>query len=161
GIGSSFDYRLRDLPRVHDRIASAGLGGPMFEVSARDGGFLRFSLSVQYAFAMLRSLAYRANPDSLIADVIKTELRGNGYYYGQGVMYASTLMVDLGPVGLSADGRGGWYWSIDSGDVAQSTIQRDVLLRDRRLYLTTAMWTRPLVGAIRFGLEYQHVWRTS
>ena len=35
GLGSSFDYRLRDLPRMHDRIASLGMGGPMFEFSAR------------------------------------------------------------------------------------------------------------------------------
>jgi hypothetical protein len=23
------------------------------------------------------------------------------------------------------------------------------------------MWTRPVVGPFRFGLSYQHVWRTS
>jgi hypothetical protein len=71
------------------------------------------------------------------------------------------VSVDLGPVGLMADGRGGWYWSIDAGDPAQSEIRRNVLLHDTRYYATVSMWTRPLVAAFRFGLAYQHVWRTS
>ena len=59
GLGSSFDYRLRDLPRVHDRIASVGLGGPTFEFSARRSVLVRLSLSAQYAFAIVGSMAYR------------------------------------------------------------------------------------------------------
>ena len=70
-------------------------------------------------------------------------------------------MAVLSLSAVAADGRGGWYWSLDLGDPAQSTLQRDVTLRDRRVYLSGAMWTRPLLGAVRFGLEYQHVWRTS
>jgi hypothetical protein len=77
------------------------------------------------------------------------------------VVSAATLSIDLGPIGFLADGRGGWYWSINSGDPAQSAITRDVLLHDTRFYLTTAMWTRPLVGVVRFGIAYQQVWRHS
>jgi len=161
GLGSSFDYRLRDLPRVHDRLASVGLGGPSFELSARDGVSMRFNLNVQYAFAIIGSLAYRAAYLSVTDDDIKSPLRDNGYYYAHGVVWAATLSVDLGPIGFSGDARGGWFWSIDAGDPAQSLIQRDVLLRDIRFYATAAMWTRPLVGAFRFGLGYQRVWRTS
>ena len=36
-------------------------------------------------------------------------------------------------VGFVADARGAWYWSIDDGDPAQSTIQRDVMLHDSRV----------------------------
>lgn len=161
GMGSSFDYRLRDLPTVHDRIASVGLLGPAFELSARNGAIMRATFNLQYAFALVGSLAYRADPISPADGVIKTELRNFGYYYAQGVVSAATVMFDLGPVGFSADGRGGWYWSINAGDPAQSSIQRDVHLHDTRFYLTTSMWTRPLVGAARFGLSYQQVWRHS
>ena len=161
GMGSSFDYRLRDLPTVHDRIASVGLLGPAFELSARNGAIMRATFNLQYAFALVGSMAYRADPMSLADNVIKTELRNFGYYYAQGVVSAATLMFDLGPIGFSGDARGGWYWSINAGDPSQSTIQRDILLHDTRFYLTTSMWTRPLVGAARFGLSYQQIWRHS
>ena len=36
-----------------------------------------------------------------------------------------------------------------------------MLLHDKRYYATAAMWTRPVVGPFRFGLSYQHVWRSS
>ena len=161
GMGSSFDYRLRNLPTVHDRIASVGLLGPAFELSARNGATMRATFNLQYAFALVGSIAYRADPTSLADDVIKTELRNFGYYYAQGVVSSATLMFDLGAIGFNADGRGGWYWSINDGDPAQSAIQRDVRLHDTRFYLTTSVWTRPLVGAARFGLAYQQVWRHS
>jgi hypothetical protein len=161
GVGSSFDYRLRDLPRTHDRIASVGIAGPVFEMSARRGVVVRASFTLQYAFAIIGSMAFRAASPSLLDDVIKTPLRDGGYYYAHGAVSAATVSVDLGPVGFSGDARGGAYWSIDAGDPAQSTIQREVLLRDTRLYLSAAMWSRPLVGALRFGLEVEHVRRTS
>jgi hypothetical protein len=161
GLGSSFDYRLRDLPRVHDRIASVGVGGPAFEFSARNGALLRARFNLEYAFAIVGSMAYRTGYPTVSGEEIKSPLRDNGYYYAHGVVSATTVSVDLGPVGLMADGRGGWYWSIDAGDPAQSEIRRNVLLHDTRYYATVSMWTRPLVAAFRFGLAYQHVWRTS
>jgi Domain of unknown function (DUF3943) len=162
GIGSSFDYRLRDLPRVHDRIATVGVGGPAFELSARQGrALMRLTFNLQYAFGIVGSMAYRAGYATVIGEPIKSPLRDNGYYYAHGVVTAATMTADLGPVGFLADGRGGWYWSIDLGDPAQSTIRRDVLLHDSRYYVTAAMWTRALVGPFRFGLAYQHVWRNS
>jgi len=162
GLGSSFDYRLRDLPRVHDRIASAGIGGPAFELSARRAGALvRATFNAQYAFAILGSIVYRTAYPEVIGEAIKSPLRDNGYYYAHGVVTAATLALDLGAVGFLADGRGGWYWSIDAGDPAQTAIRDDVLLHDTRYYATGAMWTRPVVGPFRFGLSYQHVWRTS
>ena len=114
GLGSSFDYRLRDLPRVHDRIASVGLGGPMFEFSARAASLVRLSLSAQYAFAIVGSMAYRDDYPLVLGQTIKTPLRDSGYYYAHGLVYAATLNVDLGPIGFTGDARGGWYWSIDS-----------------------------------------------
>jgi hypothetical protein len=161
GLGSAFDYRLRDLPQVHDRIGSLGLAGPMFELSRRGDVTLRLSLSIQYAFAIIGSMAYRENYRSLVGLNIKTSLRDSGYYYGQGMVSAGAASIDLGPIGFSADARGAWYWSIDDGDPFQSRIQRDVALHDSRLYLSAAMWTRPALSGFRFGLAVEHVWRAS
>jgi hypothetical protein len=160
GFGSSFDYRLRDLPQVHDRIASVGLAGPMLQFSARSSVLLRASFTLQYAFAIVGSLAYRAEPNSLVGQNIKMSLRDAAYYYAHGVVSAANLMLDLGPVGFSADARGGWYWSIDSADPAQTNISRNVTLHDSRIYLSAAMWSRP-VSAFRFGLGVEHVRRAS
>jgi hypothetical protein len=161
GLGSSFDYRLRDLPQMHDRIASLGLGGPTFELSRRGSVLVRASFMAQYAFAIVGSMAYRAGDAAVVGQVIKRSLRTGGYYYGHGVVSAATLLVDLGPIGFTADARGGWYWSIDSGDPEQSNIQRRVWLRDSRLYLSAAMWSRPVVGAFRFGLVVERIQRAS
>jgi hypothetical protein len=160
-LGSSFDYRLRDLPRVHDRIASVGIGGPTFELSRRGSVLVRASFMAQYAFAIIGAMAYWPGDPQVLGQVIKTPLRSAGYYYGHGVVSAATLLVDLGPVGFTADARGGWYWSIDSGDPEQSSIQRRVLLHDSRLYLSASMWSRPVVGAFRFGLVVEQVRRAS
>ena len=160
GLGSVFDYRLRDLPKMHDRTATLGLAGPMFELSARSSVLVRLSLSAQYAFAIIGSMAYRADYASVDGQVIKTSLLYSGYYYAHGVTSAATLTLDLGPVGFTGDARGGWYWSIDSGDPSQSAIQRDVLLRDTRIYLSGSMWARPFSGT-RFGLTVEQVWRAS
>jgi hypothetical protein len=161
GLGSSYDYRARQLQQRHDRISSVGLGGPTLELSMRRDFLLRAFFSVEYAFAIVDSLAYRAAILSLVDDVIKTSLRDSGYYYGHGVVGALTLTADFGPIGFVADGRGGWYWSINSADPAQTAIQRNVLLHDSRVYLSAAMWTRPVVGAFRLGLGVEHVRRTS
>jgi hypothetical protein len=161
GLGSVFDYRLRDLPQVHDRIGTVGLLGPMFEVSMRNDVYFRLSVSMQYAFAIIGSIAYRENYRTLLGQVIKMSLRDSGYYYGQGVVSAVTASIDLGNVGFVADARGAWYWSFDDGDPAQSNIQYDVTLHDGRVYLSAAMWTRPAVGPLRFGLAVEHVRRTS
>jgi hypothetical protein len=161
GLGSAFDYRLRTLPQIHDRVASLGLGGPMFEFTSRGSVAVRAFLSAQYAFAIVGSMTYRMEENTLVADVIKSPLRSAGYYYAHGLVSIAHLSVDLGPVGFSGDARGGWYWSIDVGDPAQESIQREVELSDRRLYLTAAMWSRPVVGALRFGLAVEHVRRAS
>jgi len=159
-IGSSADYRMRQIPQGHDRIAGVGFGGPTFEWSMRRSYVLRAFLSAEYAFALVDSMAYRAYILSLVDDVIKTSLRDSGYYYGHGVVSAATLTADFGPIGFVADGRGAWYWSLNGADPAQSAIQRDVLLHDSRIYLSAALWTRPL-GAFRFGIGVEHVRRTS
>jgi len=161
GLGSAFDYRLRDLPTLHDRIASVGLAGPSFELSARNGARVRAYFDLQYAFALVGSMAYRTDYLSLVDSRYKGELSNFGYYYAHGLVSSANLFIDLGPIGFLADGRGGWYWSINGGDPGQSDITRDVLLHDTRFYLTTAMWTRPLVGLARFGIAYQQVWRHS
>jgi hypothetical protein len=161
GLGSVFDYRLRDLPQLHDRIGAVGLLGPMFELSLRRDIYFRLQISMQYAFAIVGSMAYRENYRILLGQTIKTSLVDSGYYYGQGVLSAVTASIDLGQVGFVADARGAWLWSFDEGDPAQSTIRYDVTLHDTRLYLSGAMWTRPALGAFRFGLAVEHIRRTS
>jgi hypothetical protein len=161
GLGSVFDYRLRDLPDMHDRSATVGLLGPMFELSMRGDVYFRLSVSMQYAFAIIGSMAYRENYRTLLGQVIKTSLSDSGYYYGQGVVSAVTASIDLGNVGFVTDARGAWYWSFDDADPAQSNIQYDVTLHDARLYLSAAMWTRPVAGWARFGLAVEHIRRTS
>jgi len=161
GLGSAFDYRLRDLPQVHDRIGSLGIGGPVFELAARRDISFRLTLSAQYAFAVIGSIAYRDGYRSVIGQDIKTSLRYSGYYYGHGLVSAATTSLDLGPIGFTGAARGAWYWSIDEGDPAQSSIDRAVTLRDSRLYLSGAMWTRPAVGAFRFGIGVEYVRRAS
>jgi hypothetical protein len=161
GLGSVFDYYLRDLPAMHDRIGSLGVAGPMFELSRRGGTYLRVSLSAQYAFAIIGSMAYREAFYSLVGQDFKTPLRDSGYYYGQGVVSAATASLDLGPVGFVADGRGAWYWSINDADPEQSTLRRDVRLSDSRIRVSGAMWTRPALAGARFGLAVEEVWRAS
>ena len=123
--------------------------------------YFRLSVSMQYAFAIIGSMAYRENYRTLLGQVIKTSLRDSGYYYGQGMVSAVTGSIDLGTVGFVADARGAWYWSFNDGDPAQSNIQYDVTLHDTRLYLSAAMWTRPALGVFRFGLAVEHIRRTS
>ena len=161
GLGSVFDYRLRDLPKVHDRIGSLGIAGPVFELAMRRDVSFRLTLSAQYAFAVVGSIAYREAYRSVVGQDIKTSLRYSGYYYAQGLVSAATTSLDLGPIGFTGSARGAWYWSIDDGDPAQSKIDRTVTLHDSRLYLAGAMWTRPAVGGFRFGLAVEHVRRGS
>lgn len=161
GLGSVFDYRLRDLPAMHDRIGSLGIAGPMFELSRRGDTYLRVSLSAHYAFAIVGSMAYREAFHSLVGQDFKTPLRDSGYYYAQGVVSAATAALDLGPVGFVVDGRGAWYWSINAGDPEQSMLRRDVRLSDSRIHLSAAMWTRPAVGGARLGMAVEQVWRAS
>jgi len=121
---------------------------------------VRLSLSAQYAFALVGSMAFRDDAALVSGQTIKTSLRYFGYYYAHGLTTAARLTIDLGPVGFTGDARGGWYWSIDSGDPAQSTLDRAVQLRDSRIYLMGSMWARPLRG-VRFGMTIEHVRRAS
>ena len=162
GLGSVFDYRLRDLPQVHDRSASLGVLGPVFEYARRgEDAYVRLTLSMQYAFAIIGSIAYRENYRTLLGQMFKQSLRQSGYYYGQGVVSAATASIDLGEVAFMGSARGGWYWSFDDGDPAQSRLQRDVTLHDARLYLAGGIWTRPAVGPFRFGMASEYIRRTS
>ena len=104
--GQRFDYRLRDLPRVHDRIASLGLGGPVFELAgaARLACACRSPPSTPSRSSgrwPIATICHRCSARS-----IKTSLRYSGYYYAHGVVSAATLNVDLGPVGFTGDARG-------------------------------------------------------
>ena len=162
GLGSSFDYRLRDLPRVHDRITSVGLGGPMFEFSARGSVLVRLSLSAQYAFAIVGSMAYRdgiragARSDHQDAAarqrvLLRTRRGLRGHVERRSRARSASPAMPAG----AGTGRS------TSADPAQSTIRSDLLLRDSRLYLTGAMWTRPVFGPLRFGGAVEYVRRAS
>ena len=107
-------------------------------------------------------MAYRVASDSLFGQVIKTPLRYSGYYYAHGVVSAATLTIDLGPVGFNADGRAGWYWSIDSADPAQiEHSARGLAARLSHLFDGGRCGRAPWSAGFRFGLAVEHVRRAS
>ena len=119
GLGSVFDYRLRDLPTGHDRIGSLGIAGPMFELSGaailpacRPVGAVRIrdhrldGVSRGLLFADRAGLQDAAARQRLL-------LRAGSGLGGDG-------RARPGAVGFVADGRGAWYWSINDGDPEQS-----------------------------------------
>ena len=144
GLGSSSTTGCAICRRMHDRIASLGLGGPMFELSARGSVLVRLSLSAQYAFAIIGSMAYRddypagVRPDDQdVAALQRLLLRARRDVGG----HADTSISgrSASPATRAGAGTGRSTRAIPS----QSAIDRDVLLRDSRIYLTGAMWSRP------------------
>ena len=135
GLGTAFDYDTRDLAYGDDKVAGAGLVGPVVELRrerGREG--IRFALSTYYSFAMVDSLAYAAYGDPLTSAAyqINTPLRQQGYYYGQGLSSVSSVVARLGDFELSLATSLAAYWSINFRDRYQQNLKGELSVSDTR-----------------------------
>jgi hypothetical protein len=154
GLGALYDYDERKLPFALDRTATIGFAGPVAEIEARRGFVaLRARLAFAYAFGQVTSLAYAAAKTSFTSIVIKTELEHHGYYYAQGIVGDGVVQLDIGAFRLAVGGRGGTYWSFNSGDTNQKLIQDNFALRDTRLFLHAAASLQPHGGPAGISIE--------
>ena len=154
GLGSLYDYDVRELPFAWDRTATVGILGPVAEIETRRGLVaLRARLAVAYAFGQITSLAYARVKAAFDDVIIKSELKDHGYYYAQGIVYDGEAELEVGDFRLAFGGRGGTYWSFDSRDTNQSQIQNNFSLRDTRLFLRTAASLQPGGGPVRIAIE--------
>lgn len=162
GLGSTFDYDARMLPGEWDRVVTAGLVGPMLEYADRHGSLTtRLTLTAQYGFSMVSSLAYPAAEAALDNVTIKSELKQGGYYYAQSVTGAATISVEDGPIDLFLRARVGAYWSFNRDDRYQGEITDNFSLHDQRIYLRAATSTRVLGGPLRLALVFDQINRDS
>jgi hypothetical protein len=162
GLGSTFDFDSRLLPVEWDRVVTAGLAGPMLEYSARHGGLItRATLTAQYGFSMVTSLAYPGAAAAFADDTIKSELRQQGYYYAQSVTGAATLSLNDEPLEVYLRARMGAYWSINDGDSYQGEITDNFSLHDQRIYLRALASLRILGGPLRTALAIDQINRDS
>ena len=154
GLGSLYDYDVRELPFAWDRTASVGIVGPVTEIEMRRGLVaLRARFAVAYAFGQITSLAYARTKAAFADVIIKSELKDHGYYYAQGIAYDGAVELESGDFRLAFAGRGGTYWSFDFADTNQSRIQNNFSLRDTRLFLRTAASLQPGGGPVRIAIE--------
>jgi hypothetical protein len=162
GVGSSFDYDARSLPASWDRTLAVGLLGPMVELAARRGRLaLRAAFAASYGFAQVTSLAYAEAAPAFANVIIKTELQQEGYYFAQGLLTFATVEAELSDVRLTLDGRSQSFWSFNSDDDRQSTIQNNFSLRDTRLFLSAVASWQPLGGPVRLALAFDDDVRDS
>ncbi len=162
GLGSTFDYDSRLLPLEWDRVVTAGLAGPMLEFARRDGDLVtRATLTAQYGFSMVTSLAFPGAAAAYAASTVKTELEHQGYYYAQSVTGAATLSLNDEPIEVYLRARGGAYWSINSDDRFQGRITDNFSLHDQRIYLRAAATLRILGGPLRGALALDQIDRDS
>jgi hypothetical protein len=154
-VGSSFDYDSRLLPVGWDRVVSAGLVGPMFELTASRQPFeLRARASVYYGFSQVTSLEYPALASTLDGQFIRTVLSEHGYYYAQALLPAAELDARYGQLRLTLRGRGGEFWSINHDDNHQGQITNQFALRDARLVTSASLAIQPYCGPLRLGLDF-------
>jgi hypothetical protein len=162
GLGSTFDFDSRVLPLEWDRVVTAGLAGPMLEYSHRHGGLLtRATLTAQYGFSMVTSLAFPDAAAAYAGGTVKTELEQQGYYYAHSLTGAATLSLNHEPIELYLRARLGAYWSINSDDRHQGQITDNFSLRDQRIYLRAAATVRILGGPLRAALAVDQINRDS
>jgi hypothetical protein len=153
-VGSSFAYDSRLLPGGWDRVASVGLVGPMFELSARRQAFeLRARAAVYYGFSQVTSLQYPALAATLDGQFIRTVLSQQGYYYAQSLLPAAEVDARYGQFRVTLKGRGGEFWSIDHDDAHQSQLTQHFALRDARLVTAASVAVQPYCGPLRFALD--------
>jgi hypothetical protein len=162
GLGSSFDYLTRDLDGWWDKLASTGLVGPMVELAAERGAMgVRLSLSSQYTFAMVQSLAFAVDGQSLGEVRVTGALRGQGYYYAHGVTSAGSLAVRLGPLELNVAATLGAFWAIQGRDRYQERVQAEPALSDLRSTGVASAGLRPFGGPVLLTGRVEHHERIS
>lgn len=154
--GGSFDYTSRLLPRLlNDRVMSAGLLGPMFELTGRwDAVELRARAAAYYGFAQVTSLAYPRLAGSLENQFIRTVLRQQGYYYAQALLPSAEVDARYGQFRLKLLGRGGEYWSFNFDDTHQAQLTDHFSLHDARLYTAISLAMQPGAGPLRVAVEF-------
>ncbi|HMF40068.1 MAG TPA: DUF3943 domain-containing protein [Polyangia bacterium] len=162
GLGSMFDYDVRDLPVGWDRMATAGVLGPVAELEARHGLVaVHVWLEAAYAFGQITSLAYEQTRTTFANVYIRSELKHHDYYYGQGVVSDGAIELELGDFRLAFGGRGGSYWSFNSRDTNQSRIQDNFSLHDTRVYLQSVASIQPRRSPLRLSIELDEDLRES
>lgn len=134
----------------------------MVELSARRGQLaLRATFAASYGFAQVTSLAYPQAASAFANVTIKTVLQEEGYYFAQGLLAFATVEAELGDVRLTLDGRSQSFWSFNSDDERQSTIQNNFSLHDTRLFLSVVASWQPLGGPVRLAFEFDDDARES
>jgi hypothetical protein len=162
GLSSSFDYEARQLPRGWDRTASAGILGPVIELSARRGSLqLRGWLAATYAFSQVTSLAYAQASPSFAGETLKAVLQKEGYYFAHGPVSSAVLEGEVGGVRIALEGRTANFWSIDSDYSNQRQIENNFSLRDTRIFTRAIASLRPRGGPLRLGIEFDDDIRDS
>jgi hypothetical protein len=164
GLGTAFDYTSRDLATGADKVAGAGLVGPMIEIASERGrAGVRFSMQTYYSFAQVDSLVYAAYGDPLTtaAYEINTPLHQQGYYYGQGLSSLSTLVARFGDLELSLMTSLAAYWSINFRDRYQEKLHNELAVSDTRASGAASVGYRPGGGPVRFSARVEHYERTG
>ena len=162
GLSSSFDYESRQLPLGRDRTASAGLAGPVIELSARRGPLqLRGWFAATYAFSQVTSLAYARAAPSFAGMQLKEVLQLEGYYYAHGPVSSAVLEGEVGGVRLTLEGRMANFWSIDSHYSNQSQIENNFSLVDTRVFARAIASLQPTSGPFRVAVELDDDLRDS
>jgi hypothetical protein len=162
GIGSSFDYDGRSLLAIYDRTLALGLLGPTVELAIRHGRFaLRATFAASYAFAQVTSLAWAEASPEFANVYVKSVLRIQGYYFGQGLLAFAALEAELGDVRLRLDGRTQSIWSFNRDDNHQGDIQDNFTLHDRQAFLTAIAAWQPFGAPVRLTLELDDIIRDS
>jgi hypothetical protein len=160
GLGSAFDYDTRELAAGTDKVASAGLLGPKFELTAERGSFgLRLAFSSYYSFAMVESMAFLLSGDPMGGVYINSTLRNQGYYYAHGSTSSGALDLRMGPLSLTFGGVFGAFWGLNGRDRFQEKIQVDISPYDTRSGVAAVASIRPFGGPIRLDARVEHVER--
>ena len=134
----------------------------MLELAARRGPLaLRANFAASYGFGQVTSLAYAQAAGEFTNVTIKTELKEEGYYYAQGLLTFLNVEAELSDVRLTLGGRGQTFWSFNTDDERQSSIQDNFSLRDTRLYLSAVASWQPFGGPIRLAAEFDDDARDS
>ena len=164
GLSTAFDYNTRDLAYGDDKVAGAGLVGPVVEIGSEHGReSIRFALATYYSFAMVDSLVYAAygDPFTVAAVEINTPLRQQGYYFGQGLSSASSIVARLGDFELSLTTSIAAYWSINVRDRYQENLHGEIPVSDTRARGTVGASVRPFGGPVRLTALAEHFERTG
>jgi hypothetical protein len=158
GLGTTFDYDMRELEVGTDKVASAGLIGPQVELTADRGSLgVRLSLTSTYAFALVESMAFLVAGNPLSGVYINSTLRNQGYYYAHGSTSLASLDLRLGVVELTFRAAFGAFWGLDGRDRFEQKIQIGLSPFDTRAAAVAIASLRPFGGPLRIAARVEHV----